>query len=377
MSVSAKAFEKAINESGIAKIKWWKDWDKTDWNGRKGWSTKSGDPQGLLLHHNGGAATESTKPEDNKDCSKDDNGAKFVNRHPDFNSPASQFFLRRCGKLDVNAYTQCYHAGKGDFTGTDWAGHKIPKDSGNGYLMGVEIASKGKKNDFTEAQWETLTKLAITLKELYGWKDTGTYYFPRHKDWAGGRKNDIQASNKFVQGKFEEYGQLWDGKIPPYDSVLAAQADQTLANKAVFRLTNRLNDIGFGKSTPIIYEQTWPNKNYGLWCDANGIDADAVYTEQVHFDIFSNIEKYWDGQVPEYDHMVTVQADSETAYSASWRITCRLHDIGFGAQKSIPVKGEQSWPTKNYGLWSEANGVDPVAVYSPEVHAAIFGLVSA
>ena len=35
MSVSAKAFEKAINESGIAKIKWWKDWDKTDWNGRK------------------------------------------------------------------------------------------------------------------------------------------------------------------------------------------------------------------------------------------------------------------------------------------------------------------------------------------------------
>ena len=108
-------------------------------------------------------------------------------------------------------------------------GHKIPKDSGNGYLMGIEIASKGKKNDFTEAQWQTLTKLAMTLKELYGWKDLSTYYFPRHKDWAGSRKNDIQASNKFVQGKFEEYGQLWDGKVPPYDSVLAAQADQTLA----------------------------------------------------------------------------------------------------------------------------------------------------
>ena len=238
--------------SGIAKIKWWKDWDKNDWNGRKGWSTKSGDPQGLLLHHNGGAATESTKPEDNSDCSKDDNGAKFVNRHPDFDSLPLNSFLRRCGKLDVNAYTQCYHAGKGDFTGTDWADHKIPKDSGNGYLLGIEIASKGKKNDFTEAQWQTLTKLAMTLKELYGWKDLSTYYFPRHKDWAGSRKNDIQASNKFVQGKFEEYGQLWDGKVPPYDSVLAAQADQTLANKAVFRLTNRLHDIGFGK-VPLLF----------------------------------------------------------------------------------------------------------------------------
>jgi hypothetical protein len=74
--------------------------------------------------------------------------------------------------------------------------------------------------------------------------------------------------------------------------------------------------------------------------------------------------------------MVEVQADPDTAYSASWRLTNRLHDIGFGAQKSMPIKGEQTWPNKNYGLWSEANGVDPDAVYSPDVHASIFGLGS-
>ena len=143
-TVGRDEFKAAIKAAGIEPgLKWYHDWDKTDWNGRSGWAGKNGNPQGLLLHHNGGAATESTEAKDNKDCSKDENGAKYVNRHPDFNSPASQFFLRRCGQLDIMAFTQCYHAGKGDFKGTDWSGHNIPKDSANGYLMGIEIASKG------------------------------------------------------------------------------------------------------------------------------------------------------------------------------------------------------------------------------------------
>ena len=264
-TVGKDEFKAAIKAAGIEPgLKWWKDWDKTNWNGRSGWNGKNGNPQGLLLHHNGGAATESTAAKDNKDCSKDENGAKYVWRHPDFNSPASQFFLRRCGQLDIMGFTQCYHAGKGDFTGTDWSGHKIPKDSANGYLMGIEIASKGKKNDFTEAQWETLAKLAVCLKDLYGWKDTGTYYFPRHKDWAGSRKNDIQASNKFVQNKFAEYGSsdMWDGKIPEYYVLKKADDDRTLASKAVWRLACRLADIGYGGKNwkPELYVQTWPVK---------------------------------------------------------------------------------------------------------------------
>ena len=80
---------------------------------------------------------------------------------------------------------------------------------------------------------------------------------------------------------------LWDGKIPPYENVMAAWEDQELANKAIFRLTNRLHDIGYGKSTPVAYEQTFPNKNYGLWCDANDEDSN-VFNESIFTDIFSD-----------------------------------------------------------------------------------------
>ena len=79
---------------------------------------------------------------------------------------------------------------------------------------------------------------------------------------------------------------LWDGKIPPFENVMAAFQDPVLANKAVWRLTCRLNDIGFGKSNPVAYEQTWPNKNYGLWAEANDEDPDK-FNESIFNDIFS------------------------------------------------------------------------------------------
>ena len=67
--------------------------------------------------------------------------------------------------------------------------------------------------------------------------------------------------------------ELWDGKVPPFENVMAAFENQSLANKAVWRITCRLHDIGYGKSSPVAYEQTWPNKNYGLWCDAMKLDS--------------------------------------------------------------------------------------------------------
>ena len=78
---------------------------------------------------------------------------------------------------------------------------------------------------------------------------------------------------------------LWDQYVPPVDNIINGMIDQTKANSAVWRLTCRLNDLGFGKSTPIRYEQTFPNKNYGLYCDANGVDP-STYTDATHIDIF-------------------------------------------------------------------------------------------
>ena len=78
---------------------------------------------------------------------------------------------------------------------------------------------------------------------------------------------------------------LWDQYVPPVENIINGMIDQTKANSAVWRLTCRLHDLGFGKSTPIRYEQTFPNKNYGLYCDANSVDS-STYTDATHIDIF-------------------------------------------------------------------------------------------
>lgn len=255
MTWSAKEFRKAIDNAGIEKVKWWGGWDRV-WHGMSRWRGNSGRPSGLILHHTAGASTTSKDPSHpGNRCGADDGQARFVNRHPSFNSPASQFTLRRCGQLDVNAYLPCYHAGKGDFAGTQWAGHKVPRDSANSYFMGIEIVSKGIKDDLTDAQWETLTKLVTALAGLAGWKDTGTFYVPRHRDWAPNRKPDIRASNAKVQKQFKKYGagapgKFWDGKTPDIEGVYAAEADPELRNPAAWRLACRLADLGFFKGTP-------------------------------------------------------------------------------------------------------------------------------
>ena len=262
-TVTADQFKKAIDGAGIESVKYWSGW-KNEWRGMK-WKGKNKNPQFLVLHHTAGASTESTSPSHKgNQTSADEGQAKFVNRHPSFDPslPASQFTLRRSGHLDVNTYNVCYHAGEGSFKGTEWSGHNVPDNAGNSYGLGIEIVSKGQKDDLTEAQWQTLAKLAVALKDLYGWKDTSTYFFPRHKDWAPKRKVDIKASNKKVQTKFTEYAGQWDGKTPDYDVLKKADEDRTLASKAVWRLACRLADIGYGGKNwkPELYVQTWPVK---------------------------------------------------------------------------------------------------------------------
>lgn len=130
----ADEFQRVI-DSRVRKVNWRKGWRST-WHGMDKWA--QGKPVALMLHHTAGAQTESLDPDNpGNQCEADDGVAKFVWRHPEFNSPASQFTLRRCGMLDVNAYLPCYHAGRGDFSGTQWAKHGIPKDSANHHLAGV------------------------------------------------------------------------------------------------------------------------------------------------------------------------------------------------------------------------------------------------
>ena len=83
---------------------------------------------------------------------------------------------------------------------------------------------------------------------------------------------------------------LWDGKIPPYENVKAADDDRTLANAAVWRLSSRLADLGFGgkKWVPVKYSQTYPVKALNEYNALHAPDmADpTVYGPRAHTRIF-------------------------------------------------------------------------------------------
>jgi hypothetical protein len=55
---------------------------------------------------------------------------------------------------------------------------------------------------------------------------------------------------------------LFDGKIPPYENLTKAHADKTLASAAVWRLSCKLADEGYGSKNwqPVKYEQAWPDR---------------------------------------------------------------------------------------------------------------------
>lgn len=285
MAVTADQFKKALDNSGLD-IEWMPGW-KNVWHGMDKWKGKGGKPVGLMLHHTAGASTESTDPSNpgNK-CSADDGQIKFVHRHPSFSSPASHFALRRCGRLAINAHTPCYHAGKGDFKGTEWESLGVGKDQGNSFLMGIEIVSKGLKDDLLENQWRTLAILGKTLSDLYGWGDTSTLRFPRHKDYAPDRKVDIKASNKKVQNKFAEYAALWDQKVPDIDGIYNAEADPTLKNPAAWRLASRLADLGHFRGTPVRGEQGYPKKAVESFNANTNMEDKSKYGPRAHEKIF-------------------------------------------------------------------------------------------
>ena len=289
MKWNADNFKTAIEQSGIEKVKFWPGWKNT-WHGMDRWAGNEGRPVALILHHTAGASTSSTDPNHagNK-CSADDGQAKFVNRHPSFNSPASQFTIRRCGQLDVNTMNPCYHAGEGSFNGTPWKSLGISTNSANRYLMGVEIVSKGLKDDLTDAQWETLARLYHALAQLADWGDDISLRTPRHKDWTP-RKVDIKASRKRIEEQIVKYTRHWDGQVPDIEGIYNAEKDPSLKNPAAWRLACRLADLGFFKGAPVKGEQGYPTKAVAAWQASKGYDVQppGKYGPVAHDKIFGS-----------------------------------------------------------------------------------------
>lgn len=251
-----KALDRHIPAKQLHYLDGWKrEWYRASWKGA------GGRPVALILHHTAGAAGSSTNPSAaSNQHGANDGQVRYVNRHPSYGMPCSQFTLDRDGCLYVNAALPCYHAGKGSFSGTQWSSLGVPRDQANDYCMGVEIISKGQEPDYTPAMKDTLARLALACAEAAKWPNTGTKYLPRHKDWAPDRKVDIKYSNATVQGWIDDQAQLWDGVVPSFDGCINAWEDHTLANPQAWRIACRLADWGYYKGTPVKGEQCYPLK---------------------------------------------------------------------------------------------------------------------
>ena len=178
-----------------------------------GWRTRGkgdfapGRPVAMVLHHTAGAATDSTDPRHPGNQTGANNGVvKYVANHPQYDVPCSNFCLDRDGTVYLMCAKWTYHAGVGSFRGSPWSILGVPDNSANSYCLGVEIVSKGLKDDLTAAQWESLAGLALAVSRASRWKcNTSTLRLPRHKDWAPTRKVDIKASNAKVQTQIRKY----------------------------------------------------------------------------------------------------------------------------------------------------------------------------
>ena len=129
----------------------------------------------------------------------------YIQNHYDV--PAANFTLDRDGTVYVHAANPVWHAGVGTFKGKPpWDTLHIPDDQGNRYMLGVEIMSQGKIEDYTKAQEKSLALLIDACAAAGGWEPLWLKNRPRHKDWTT-RKIDILYSNEEVKAWVVEYGQ--------------------------------------------------------------------------------------------------------------------------------------------------------------------------
>ncbi|NBQ37507.1 MAG: hypothetical protein EBU42_08085 [Synechococcus sp.] len=117
---------------------------------------------------------------------------------------------------------------------------------------------------------------------LKGWSS----YYKGVAGWIDGCQWYADNKHRFEGLRMD----LWDGKIPPMENVMAANDDRTLANAAVWRLSCRLADLGYGSRnwTPIKYEQTYPVRAMEAYNDvhAPGMEDKSQYGPKAHDRIF-------------------------------------------------------------------------------------------
>ena len=128
-------------------------------------------PVGVVAHHTASATTASTLASRNV----------VLRGRTGIPGPLAQVFVARDGTVEILSYGRANHAGLGG----PW--RNVPKDSGNQYLIGVEVDNNGTTEKYSSHLLRTThlvyAALLIALKRDASW-------LLGHKEWAPGRKVD-------------------------------------------------------------------------------------------------------------------------------------------------------------------------------------------
>jgi len=170
----------------------------------KGWRTRntgdwrSGTPRMSMMHHTAGAATESTNPTNKGNRKGANNGVVAYCTAAKNSVPYCNAVVDRDGSIYILAAGPVWHAGLGSFSKTRWMLWRIPADSANGYTFGVEIVSKGRKQDFTQKQLDSVAALNCAVRQASKWKGF-KYRIANHKDWTTRKIDTLYPWTMFVE----------------------------------------------------------------------------------------------------------------------------------------------------------------------------------
>jgi hypothetical protein len=145
----------------VKELKGWKD------RGRPG----TFEPRGVVFHHTASGRQTGALP----------SLTTCRDGRPDLNGPLCNILVGRDGSVVVVAAGRANHAGEGG------PFRNIPKDSGNAYLIGVEVEHNGKKELWTPELLEVCDRVFAAL--LIGLRRRSVWLIG-HKEWAPHRKID-------------------------------------------------------------------------------------------------------------------------------------------------------------------------------------------